>query len=287
MKGPPMSPVPKTPRTVTAIRWQSLALFSAASLAVGAPVLADTPYVQTATERLWLAQATTEGGEGGESGAPATTADAGTDAQADAAYLASLGFIEGKLRVGTALYLDGKADMAKPHLTLPADALYAELEPQLAARGVAGFAQELVALSGAVETGAAPGTAQAAFDAVLAKLATARAAETSPRAAFDAMVLLMRDAADDYAAGVTDGRLTDAYEYQDAWGYVQAVRAMASGLTGSPNPVIAKASAKTLEALAETDAAFAGLAPDGPVPGDATLLQGAAARVELAASKVK
>lgn len=285
-----MPPVPKTPRTVTAIRWQGLALFSAASLAAAAPVLADAPHVQTATERLWLAQTTTEGGEGGEggeSGAPITPSDAVTQAQADAAYLASLGFIEGKLRVGTALYLEGEAEMAKPHLTQPADALYADLEPQLAARGIAGFAPELLALAGAVETGAAPDAVQAAFDAVMARLAMARAAETSPRAAFDAMLLLMRDAADDYAAGVTDGKLTDAHEYQDAWGYVQAVRAMASALTASPDPIIAKACARTLEALAETDAAFAGLAPDGPVPGDATLLQGAAARVELAASKVK
>ena len=278
-------------RSVTAKRWQNLALagvtsltacsLAATSLAAATPGLFDPTAPSSPPENVWLAQA--QGGEGGEGG---STAGA-TAAEADARYLAALGQIEGSLRVGVALFLDGEAMMAKPHMKHPEDQIYAELAPALASRGVAGFAEALTTLAQAVESEADATTVKDAFATVSAGIARARAAQSAPRPMFDAMMILLRDAGDDYAAALENGSITDMHEYQDAWGYVQVARAMAEALILSADPVVAKAAQKALDAITATDAAFAGLAPQGKTPGDAALFLGAAARVELAALKVK
>ena len=272
---------PFAPRVVAARRWHSLAVAGATvGLVVGTSAIAE----QAAPVAIWLAQSTVEGGEGGEGGA---APDAQTEAEADAGYLAALGRIEGYLRVGMALYGGGLADMAKTHMKRPTDKIYADLEPALAERDVAGFADALTALATAVETAAPLAEVTPAFETVLAALAAARSAESGPRHAFDALILITRDAAEDYGAGVVDGKIVDLHEYQDAWGFMQAARAMAEALRASDDPQTKAAADKALAAILATDAAFAGLAPEGTVPGDATVFQGAAARIEFAALSVK
>lgn len=266
-------------RTPTPRLWTSLALVgSAAGMVAAAPVIADT--LQSGPETIWLAQAEGgEGGEGGEAGAVAAAPE-------DAGYLAALGFVEGHLRAGLALYTEGRADMAITHMKHPQDEIYADLAPQLEQRGAEGFAPQLTALATTVETGAPVADAQAAFDAIVTEI-TEAGEGIAPRMQFDALAIILRTAADEYAVGVVDGTIAELHEYQDAWGFVQSAKARAAELALSDDPTVAAAAAKVTAALAEADTAFAALAPDGPVSGSADILYGAAARIELAALSVK
>ena len=78
-------------------RWTSLAIAGTAISFAAAPLQAQD-LLHNGPDRIWLAQA--EAGEGGEAGILAERDD-------DAAYVAALGFIEGHLRVGVALYEAG------------------------------------------------------------------------------------------------------------------------------------------------------------------------------------
>ena len=257
-------------------RWTSLALAGTAISFVAPPLQAED-LQSIGPDRIWLAQA--EGGEGGEAGATVVHGD-------DAAYVAALGYIEGHLRVSVALYEAGQAEMAITHMKHPQDEIYADLAPQLAERGATAFDTQLAALATAVEAGASVDEVQAAFAAVLQEIDEASAA-TPPKMQLDALVLMTRTAAGDYAIGVVDGAVAQLHEYQDALGFMQAVRARATALAGTSDASVAAAALKVTAALTPVDAAFAGLAPDGAVPGAADVLFGAAAQMEFATIAVK
>ena len=260
-------------------RWTGLALAGTAISLAAVPLQAQD-MVPTGPDRIWLAQAEGgEGGEGGESGVIAERDD-------DAGYVAALGFIEGHLRVGVALYEAGQAEMAITHMKHPQDEIYADLAPLLAERGAEAFDTQLTTLASAVESGASVEEVQAAFAAVLHEVEEATEA-TSPKMQLDALVLMTRTAAEEYAIGVVDGQIGNLHEYQDAWGFVQAVRARATELANSPDASVAAAALKVTETLTPVDAIFAGLAPEGAVPGTADVLFGAAAQMEFAVLAVK
>jgi hypothetical protein len=264
-------------RPVTPRIWTSLALVGSAGLSVATPLAADGLHHLDGPETVWLAQA--EGGEGGEAGAVAAAPE-------DAGYLASLGFIQGHLRVGLALYEEDRGDMAITHMKHPQDEIYADLAPLLAARGADGFDEELSALALAVEGGATVTEAQAAFADVVTEISEAREG-FAPRLQLDALVIMLRTAADEFSVGIVDGQVAELHEYQDAWGFVQVARDWSAELAQSDDPTVTAAAAKVLEALADADTAFSTLAPEGAVTGTADILYGTAARVELAALSVK
>lgn len=109
-----------------------------------------------------------------------------------------------------------------------------------------------------------------------------------PAGRFAAMTAVLRTAGEEYAVGVRDGAIANLHEYQDAQGFVQAVRADAGALTQSRNAAVAGAATDVLTALVETDSAFLGLSPEGGLPANgAAILHGAAARVELAGLSVQ
>ena len=264
---------PKQPR-----RWTGLALAGTALTLAAAPLRAQELHLnQAGPELLWLAQA--EGGEGGEAGVVVEQDD-------DAAYLAALGFIEGHLRAGVALYEAGLADMAITHMKHPQDEIYANLAPQLAERGAEAFDLQLTALAAAVETGGSVQDVQAAFAAVLHEVEEASEA-TPPRMQLEALALITRTAAEEYVIGVVDGQIAELHEYQDAWGFIQTVRARAAGLAESEDDAVAAAAAKIATALTDAETAFAGLAPEGAAPGTADILFGAAAQIEFAVLAIK
>lgn len=277
----------RTPRAAQPRLWRNIALASAAlAITSAVPLAADTnakPDYTVMGAKLWLAQETTEGGEGGESGA--VVAPAAEDAATG--YLPMLLLIEGHLQVGVALYREGKGDLAITHMKHPKDEIYADLEAELTEYGAAGFADELASLAAAVESGKPVAEVETAFGAVLAKVSDAKAkGDTAPRGVFDAIIATVRIAADEYGIGIVDGKVANLHEYQDAWGFVQAAKDSANRLAGASDPDIKAAAEKALVALAEAETAFNGLTPDA-VEGNALILQSAAAKIELAASRIK
>ena len=99
------------PRQITPRRWTSLAIVgAAASLAFAGSMSAEQSPVNHKGATLWLAQV--EGGEGGEGG------EAGPEIEAmkGAEFLTAIALMEGHLRVGFALYAEGRADLAITHI---------------------------------------------------------------------------------------------------------------------------------------------------------------------------
>lgn len=238
-----------------------------------ASLLADGGGTQAA--RLWLAGA--EGGEGGEAGAVA-------GAPADLAFLARLHIVEGHLRGAVALYRDGFVDEAIGVAYHPEAEMMDEVRQDLAARGLADFSDELAAIAAAMEASAPVET----IDANMARLAEAIARAAAPDAEAkglrtDALVLLLRAAASDYATAIADPEAIDLVPFAEAHGFVMIARDRANELAADPDPAVAGAGQKMLAALTEAETLFEGT----PTAGEPGVLLAAAAQIELAASRVK
>lgn len=262
--------------------------FTAASLSLahadeagGADSNPDTPETRYLVAQGGEGGEGGEGSEGGEGGERGLASDPGAN---DAAFLTLLGLVEGHLRAGIELYRDDAADMAKTHMKHPSDELYADLEPALAARDLDGFAGELERLAVAVEGGQPVAEADAAFEAALQAIERTRAAANGDLAARLAAVTgLVRTAAEEYEIGVTDGRISDPHEYQDAWGFVQAAKAQMAGLDEADRQRMGQGYDEITAELDALDEAWPAVVPPDSVTTDASLLYAAAARIEIAA----
>lgn len=277
-------PRPMQPRAVQPRLWRNLALGAAVSLAA-APALAHDhkTKLETAKEMgatLWTVQA--EGGEGGEAGGIATGDDT-------VDFLANLLQIEGHLTSGFALWAAGDHDNGQAHMGHPYAEVYPAIEAKLVELKAAPFEDELEALVDA----AANGKPQADLDtlraAIQSKIDAARKAadDGEVKDGFTAIVMLLRKAGTEFGGGVKAGKVEDLHEYQDAWGFVQAAKVQADLLAQSADPVVKAAAETTQRTLAELDPTLTSVSPTEPLPGEESWFAAAAAKIELAAYKVK
>jgi len=211
-------------------------------------------------------------GEG--EGEGATSAD---PAASDVAYMHLLGLVRGHLIAFHELYNGGERDMALTHAKHPESELYASLVPAFQSRNLPGFAEELNDLAAAAESGGDIGDA---YSAVVAAI-SANTPDASVGEHLLAVSEIVRTAADEFAIGVEDdGAITNAHEYQDAYGFLIASREILSGIETSD---VAEADAIAL-AHEQIDL---GLSPynslsDETTEGKPSTLYGAAARIEIA-----
>lgn len=168
------------------------------------------------------------------SGAPTSATAATTVASPAAAvlqtpdFVAQLGYVEGHLRVGGALYADGRRDEALVHFRHPAGHIYPLIAPSIAARGIAGFEAELDGVRRAAEAGKPAAEVSAAIDAVMAKLkAAASSVPVEERrdihTGLKVASLMLDTIAAEYGRAITGGRITGAVGYQDSLGFMQVV----------------------------------------------------------------
>ena len=216
-------------------------------------------------------------GEGEGGGA----ADLASD---DVAYLTQLGLMRGHLHVGYELFKAGHLDAAKTHMKHPEHELYADVAPAFEKRGTGGFAEELEALSAAVETGQERAKVDASYTRLLSAIARneapAKAESGSPSNRIQLAAALVRVAADEYKIAVVDGKMENAHEYQDAMGFTTVARGVVSEL---PDDLSAKANAaKLLDEL--LDGMWPSLIPPKKLETAADQLYGAAARLDLLAA---
>lgn len=200
-------------------------------------------------------------------------------ALSDEAYLVRLGLMRGHLLVGHELHGLGALDAARTHSKHPTDELYAGMENEFAARDVAGFGAELAA-----HASVSQGDDAAAVDAAYAALtdAVARAEATvaaSPAMIAGVIVALLREAAAEYAIGVVDGRLANAHEYQDAYGFTQIARQWATRGSASGDDAFDRMGER-IDALSNM---WPNLESPEELPWPADRLYGAAAEVEILA----
>ena len=204
----------------------------------------------------------------------------------DAEYLYRLGLIRGHLLVGNALFELGERDAARMHSKHPTDELYAPMEVEFSARGASGFAAELEAHARALD-GAEAATAAERYAALIARIAaTEDAVEVSPEMGARVIVKLLREAGREYAIGIVDGKLANAHEYQDAYGFTQIALAWARRLgetSSEADKTVFEDMADTLASLADM---WPGLMPPPELPQRAARLYGAAAEVEIRAQAI-
>ncbi len=272
-----------TPRPTQPRRWTSLAIASV-TLATAAPALAyqhrQTPPVTLSVPeaRLWLVQ--DQGGEAGEAGIT-------DNATSDAAYLAELLIIEGHMLAARDLYARGQAAEAVELSVHPQEeGSLAALVTDILAHNAPDPTAAIAAFTATMQNAAPQAEVDAALAAVSQAFATAAAVEDDQvRARFDAVVLLLKAAAGEYAAAIEGGTVTDAMGWHEAYSFVALARLRMQGLAALP--LSAKAAPKAAAAMDEAQAAFGDIMAPTLLAGDPEILASIAARVELIASSVR
>jgi hypothetical protein len=214
---------------------------------------------------------------GGE-GEGASSADPASD---DVEYLHRLGQARGHLVAFLALHRLGAHEMSKSHAKHPESELYTGLAPAFAARGKPGFAAELAALAEAIEDNG--DIDKACADVTKSISANEPDADFATR--LMAIATLARTSGREFAMGVAeDGTVVNAHEYQDAYGFLTAARQMLASMDPADveqEKSLALADEQLEIALHE----FAALTASR-VQGNASVIHGAAARIEVAANRL-
>ncbi|MCK0127688.1 hypothetical protein [Erythrobacter sp. F6033] len=153
-------------------------------------------------------------------------------------------FMAGHVEAGIALYRAGESTAGGPHLLHPVSESYADEREGLDAIGFDPAPFE--AVSAALEAGRPAAEIEPQLAAVEANLAEMRGKAGGEPA--DLIGYLMNMIAEEYAIGVTDGAVTDAGEYQDAWGFAKVARQLADD-PGTPNAEAVRAEIDALIAM--------------------------------------
>lgn len=187
----------------------------------------------------------------------ATPADAQQDVASAADTIGAqplplrLAFMAGHVEAGLALYRAGEPQMAARHLLHPVSESYAE---ERAGLDGLGFDPDLFStVTAALEQGAPAAAVESQLLAAEAHLRSL--ADRAGGAPADVIVFLMDAVIDEYSAGVLAGEVTDAAEYQDAFGFAIVARRYADKL-----PLAQRA------AVIEGLDALRGAWPDAPIP---------------------
>jgi hypothetical protein len=250
--------------------------------AVSTAMSAEAVTVQKMQHPQILEMAATAG-EAGESGSTVATPDD------QAKFIADLALVEGHMRVAVELYKLGKGEAASVHIKHPADELYASLKPMLEARKAKGFAEELEALSMAIHQKAAAESVNQLFERMRASIVVARGEGemVSAHSMAAAVEILLRSAIADYAVGVIGQDVKVPKEYQDAWGFTQAARAIMVDISKMERDEHPGPLGEIDAALTGLDVLWPDLSGDKKVEADGKLLAVAAAKVELAGLAIK
>jgi len=173
-----------------------------------------------------------EGGEGGEGEGGESGSDIGA-----LPLPQRLAFMSGHVAAGLALYRAGEAEAAAPHLMHPVSEGY---EAERAGLDRLGFEPDTFrSVSNALEQGKPASEIERQLEAAEANLSAMREEAGGDPAAL--IRFLMDTAVEEYSAALTDGKVTDAAEYQDAWGFVTVARELSSELEGSSSQKVAAA----------------------------------------------
>ena len=229
------------------------------------------------------ATASGEGSGEGEGGSAAKPIDIRTD---NIAYLEKLSYVKGHLLAGTELYRAGAADMGMVHMKHPQDEIIANLRPGIEARNAPNFDAEITTLSDALHGGKPVAEVDADFKAFIAaidKTETTGTGDTlsNPKQVITLVEHIVRQAASEYAEGVQNGKVVNPKEYQDAYGFVQVAKQRVAAVQAASGPA-AEALVKVKDQLDSLAPCWPSIVPPESVTTDASLLYGAAARIQIA-----
>jgi len=236
-----------------------------------------TQVVEVAKTAIKAESVITAASDGEGEGEVATDSNLATN---DLAYLTQLGLMRGHLHVGYQLYQAGHLGHAKTHMKHPESELYADIAPAFVARNVDGFAQELKALATAVEQDLGKEAVTVTYDKLAIAIAKSASVinqtSQSPAEQLKLVMQLLRVAGEEYAIAVVDGKMQNAHEYQDAFGFTSIAKVVIAGMDSN---VEAKQTASDIvEAL---NPLWPSLIPPETLTTEAGELYGAAAKIEV------
>ena len=181
--------------------------------------------------------------------------------------------MSGHVAAGLALFKAGAPEMAAKHLLHPVSESYAEEREGLDALGFDPALFETV--SEALEAGRSAediGPQLAAAEAHLAEIA-----ERAGGDAGEVIAFLMDTVIDEYAEGVSDGVVTNAGEYQDAFGFTVVALRRVPGLPEASRDAVREALETLLATWPE-----APVPPESPAPVDAVTTAAEAVKLLIA-----
>ncbi|WP_253183621.1 hypothetical protein [Idiomarina sp. MD25a] len=243
-------------------------------------VAATSPHTSLAPATLLTAPGPMMEGEG----EGAVSVDLTTN---DSAFLAQLGLIRGHLWVGMKLYEQGHLEMAKTHMKHPGDELYAGLVSAFEARDLPGFAKPLSDLADSVNNDADKAVVMENYaalkDAIAANepLASMTAAEV-----LKSIASMLLTSADEYAIGIKQNQVVNVHEFQDAYGFQQIALSRLDALSEAQRAGAEEAIAETRKVIQGLDELWPTTTPEGELEGDASLIYGAASRIEMEANGI-
>ncbi len=272
------------PRELKARRWvmagavaTAVAGASAAVDATGLKGPQDAEWPRDALGNFIIAAAEGEG-EGEGEGAPA--------APPEIQLLTDIGFMQGHAYAGLKLYELGQTELGVEHIGHPIEEKYEAVAAPVERMGFKALRTQLVEMSNAAEAGKPADELAALYEKTAATLEDIRAkAKGGAASELKALALLTRIAADEYAAAFTEGQLTDEKEYQDSWGFLQIVKQEAAELAESDDPKVAVAASDILKHAEKAETVYSDVTGVGIAQPDASVIYGAAARMQLAANK--
>ena len=256
-----------TTRATNPRRWSSVVLTTAALALVPVPAISQEA-------RIWTVA---EGGEGGEAGAVA-------DASADVAYLAQLAIVEGHLLAARDLYAKGAVDEAIGLSYHPEAEMMDAVRETLIAHNAPDITPAMTAFSQTLEAAAPLPTVEAALAEVRAAIAVATAAGNQ-RLRFDAIALLVKAAAHEYAESIEGGTVSDVMAYHESHAFIETAGLWLAELAKA-EPTKAAAE-KAISALAAASEAYGDMSGMNLQARDPAILAAVAARVELSAGQVR
>lgn len=162
-----------------------------------------------------------------------------------------LAFMSGHVKAGIALYRAGEPAMGAPHLLHPVSETH---QAERAGLDALGFdASIFEAVSAALDAGKPAAEIEPQLSAAEANLEAVAAKAGGDTA--DVITYLMGVIVEEYTIAITDGQVSDAGEYQDAWGFAQVAKDRAAALPAGQRDTV----------IAELDALIA-LWPAAPIP---------------------
>lgn len=164
-----------------------------------------------------------------------------------------LAFMSGHVKAGIGLYRAGEPAMAAPHLLHPVSETHQAERAGLDALGL--DASIFEAVSAALDAGQPADAVEPQLRAAEANLEAV--AEKAGGDAASIITYLMGVVVEEYTISITDGQVTDAGEYQDAWGFALVAKDRAAGLPAETRDAV----------IAELDTLIA-LWATGPVPNE-------------------
>jgi len=143
----------------------------------------------------------------------------------DVDYMTKLGLMKGHMSVAKELLDLKKPEQAEPHIGHPVEEIYVDVQEQFQERKVSDFKDKLMRLQDLVKSKPNDPQLKTEFDATMAAIDQAIAALPNEQRQSPAFVLqvingLLDTARAEYTAAISNGKITEAIEYQDSRGFV-------------------------------------------------------------------